>query len=61
MKIIHKANLIRKDGAVSPLCAIQPRAINLKRASWTLSDNYVVTCKKCLKKMEERKGWYEEF
>lgn len=27
-KIIHLANLIRDDGAISPLCAEKPRALN---------------------------------
>lgn len=46
-KIFHFAALIRRDGAVSPLCAPKPRAINLKVATWTISED-AVTCSKCL-------------
>lgn len=44
--IRHFAKLISPTGGVSPLCAKKPRAINMKRASWTLGEK-AVTCKKC--------------
>jgi hypothetical protein len=44
---VHKAKHLRPDGAVSPLCARTPRAIDLKRATWTLH-NDAVTCSRCL-------------
>ena len=53
-KLYHKANLVAKNGDVSPLCAKTPRAINLKISSWTLCDEYV-TCPKCIKKLKEKK------
>ena len=46
-KIVHMAAKIAPDGRVSPLCAPKPRAINLKRATWTRSAKFV-TCPKCL-------------
>lgn len=52
-KPIHRAKLISPDGRVSPLCAAKPRAINLKRASWSNRDE-AVTCPRCLKIIAER-------
>jgi hypothetical protein len=49
-KPYHLAKLISQDGAVSPLCASKPRALNLKRELWT-RDRKAVTCKRCLAKM----------
>jgi len=49
-KKVHKSHLINKRGGVSPLCATTPRAINLKKDSWTLTDS-AVTCAKCLEAM----------
>lgn len=46
-KIIHWARLISPQGQVSPWCAASPRALNLRRAKWTL-DRSAVTCRKCL-------------
>lgn len=43
---VHMAKKIRADGRVSPLCAKTPRAIDLKRASWTLQAG-MVTCDRC--------------
>lgn len=54
MKIVHRAKLINSDGVVSPLCAKRPRAIDLRRASWTNRDG-AVTCPRCRKLMKERK------
>jgi hypothetical protein len=47
---IHLATLIDERGKVSALCFRSPRAINLKRATWTIRDD-AVTCPKCLDKM----------
>jgi hypothetical protein len=47
-KPYHKAKLTDGKGNVSPLCAVKPRALNLKRELWTLEDG-AVTCRKCLK------------
>ena len=46
-KVYHKAALMRPDGAVSPLCAKKPRALNLRRELWTLRWE-AVTCQRCL-------------
>lgn len=54
VKTIHKASLISPDGAVSALCFVRPRAIDLKQASWTNRDE-AVTCSRCLKIMENRR------
>lgn len=50
-KPTHMAKLIRPDGAVSPLCAEKPRAINLKRATWT-NRKEAVTCLVCRRIIE---------
>ena len=42
----HRADKIDPRGRVSALCFPQPRAIDMKRASWTTSDSGV-TCPKC--------------
>lgn len=57
-KIYHKANLITKDGSVSPLCAEKPRKLNLKKELWT-TDDEAVTCRKCLKKLVNTEIKYE--
>ncbi len=44
---MHKAKHIGPQGQVSPLCAPKPRALDLKRAGWTIRPE-AVTCKKCL-------------
>lgn len=46
-KTIHRASKIRPDGAVSAVCYSTPRAIDLKRATWTLRAD-AVTCPKCM-------------
>ncbi len=53
-KPYHMAKLISSAGAVSPLCANKPRALDLKREKWT-SDKAAVTCKKCLAKLAHSK------
>ncbi|KKL91160.1 hypothetical protein LCGC14_1897460 [marine sediment metagenome] len=52
-KICHKAKKVCSGGGVSPLCAVKPRRINLKVATWTLTNRFV-TCKKCLRKLTEQ-------
>lgn len=49
---IHFAALIRTDGAVSPLCAVRPRKINLKGASWTTRKE-AITCPQCLTRVDD--------
>lgn len=51
---VHLAKKIRPDGAVSPLCAMTPRVLNLKVSTWTLR-NEAVTCRKCLTLIAEAK------
>lgn len=51
-KKVHLADKIASTGAVSPKCARTPRAINLKRESWTLRKQ-AVTCKGCLAAIAE--------
>lgn len=51
-RIYHKAKLISPDGGISPLCAEKPRRLDLRKELWTITDN-AVTCRKCLKKIEE--------
>ncbi len=51
MKPVHKAHLVNDKGGVSPVCAERPRAIDLKRATWT-NRWEAVTCKKCLANKE---------
>lgn len=49
-RVFHKAKLISQTGDVSPVCAdVVPRAINLKKASWTLRWE-AVTCRACLRR-----------
>lgn len=50
-KIVHMAAKIAENGRVSPLCAPKPRAINLKRATWTHFTKFV-TCAKCLRRLK---------
>ena len=50
-KVYHKAKGLRADGAVSALCFANPRAIDITRAMWTITDKFV-TCQKCLKIMK---------
>lgn len=51
-KVYHKVAFVRPDGAVSPLCAKKPRALNLRRELWTLRWE-AVTCPRCLAKRQE--------
>lgn len=52
MMIVHKAAKINADGGVSLLCADEPRAINLKRVTWT-NRNEAVTCPQCLARIDD--------
>ena len=46
-RMYHRADKIDARGRVSALCFGRPRAIDMRRASWTLTDAGV-TCPKCL-------------
>lgn len=46
MKIYHMAAKINEAGNVSALCYARPRAIDLRKASWTIRPE-AVTCRKC--------------
>ncbi len=45
-RLYHLADKTRPDGAVSAACFASPRAIDMKRATWTLRSE-AVTCPKC--------------
>ena len=47
----HMAAHFLDDGSVSALCFRRPRAINLRRALWTIRKS-AVTCPKCLRKLK---------
>jgi hypothetical protein len=51
-RLVHLASLVNCDGSVSARCYRRPRAINLKRATWTL-DPRKVTCPRC-------KSWHRK-
>jgi hypothetical protein len=42
----HRGDKINPRGGVSALCFPKPRAIDMKRATWVMSDD-AVTCPKC--------------
>ena len=42
----HRGDKINPQGRVSALCFPKPRAIDMKRATWVMSDD-AVTCPKC--------------
>ena len=46
-KRFHMGKHVNSRGGVSALCFKRPRAINMKRESWTLSPE-AVTCPKCI-------------
>lgn len=48
----HYATFVRKGGAISALCFTRPRAIDMRKATWTISAA-AVNCQRCLKKMAE--------
>jgi hypothetical protein len=51
-KPYHMANLVSSRGDVSPICAIKPKALDLKRELWSFRWE-AVTCGKCLAKRSE--------
>lgn len=51
-RLYHMAAKMRDDGAVSALCFKRPRAIDIRRASWTIRVS-AVTCKKCQRILNE--------
>lgn len=49
-RIYHKAKLVAENGDVSPVCADPvPKAIDMKKASWTIQWGEV-TCRACLRR-----------
>lgn len=46
VKPIHMASLVDDDGNISPLCATEPRGLDLRRETWTMR-GAAVTCKRC--------------
>ncbi len=54
-KIVHRAGKGRFNGDVSARCFKRPRAIDLRRASWTLRAE-AVTCPKCLAIAAQKAG-----
>lgn len=55
-RIRHKGALF-SDKGVSALCFKTPRAIDMRKASWCLSDD-AVTCEKCLVLLKKRPATY---
>jgi hypothetical protein len=53
VKVYHFADKIRDDGAVSPLCARRPRALDLVRETWTMRPE-AVTCARCQELLEAK-------
>src|SRR6267154_360032 len=51
-KPIHYAKLVRSDGAISPLCAKKPRALDLTESAWTIRKE-AVTCKRCIRLLSQ--------
>lgn len=45
-RVRHRGDKIDQKGRVSALCFPTPRAIDMKRATWVMSDE-AVTCPKC--------------
>ena len=45
-KPIHMADKVNPQGAISPLCAKKPKALNLNTDSWT-NRPWAVTCPRC--------------
>ena len=45
-RVRHRGDKINAQGRVSALCFPTPRAIDMKRATWVMSDE-AVTCPKC--------------
>ena len=49
----HRGDKIDPRGRVSALCFPKPRAIDMKRATWVMTDD-AVTCPKCRALIAER-------
>jgi hypothetical protein len=49
----HRGDKINAQGRVSALCFPKPRAIDMKRATWVMSDD-ATTCPKCRALIEAR-------
>ena len=45
-RIYHRGTKVNRNGKVTALCFARPRAIDMTRATWTISDD-AVTCPKC--------------
>jgi hypothetical protein len=45
-RIYHRGTKVNRHGRVTALCFARPRGIDMKRATWTISDE-AVTCPKC--------------
>lgn len=54
IRVRHRGDKIDQRGRVSALCFSKPRAIDMKRATWVMSDEKV-TCQKCLALITARK------
>lgn len=54
-RMYHRCDKIDPKGRVSALCFSTPRAIDMRRASWTLTDA-AVTCPKCRALIDARKS-----
>ena len=50
-KVIHKAKHVAPNGDVSPICATEPKALDLQLEGWTLTDRFV-NCRRCLHVMK---------
>lgn len=46
IRIVHKARGVNERGDVSAVCFKTDHPINMKKATWTLTDRFV-TCPKC--------------
>jgi hypothetical protein len=51
----HRGDKIDSKGRVSALCFPKPRAIDMKRATWVMSDG-AVTCPKCMAMIAAKKN-----
>ena len=49
----HRGDKINANGGVSALCFPKPHAMDMKRATWVMSDD-AVTCPKCRALIEAR-------
>ena len=54
-RTVHMAAKVNEAGGVSALCYIRPKAIDLNKATWTLSEE-AVTCAKCNALLADRRA-----